>query len=45
MSVRVARYGSRNWAVYIGEELLCVTLYKRGAASVARKLEELTCKS
>lgn len=32
------RYGSRYWAVYEGETLLCVTVYKKGARSVIERL-------
>lgn len=31
----ISKYGTRNWAVYWNGELLCVTLYKRGAKAVA----------
>lgn len=35
----VARYGRRNWAVYDhAGALVCVTLYKRGAVEVVRRL-------
>lgn len=33
--VRVEKYGTRNWAVYMGGELVCVTVYKKGARRVA----------
>lgn len=45
MSVDIKRYGQRNWAVYVAGELLCVTVYKKGARAVVRKLEELSCQS
>jgi predicted aspartyl protease len=40
MSTKIEKYGNRNWAVYLilpsGEkELIAVTVYKKGAASVA----------
>jgi hypothetical protein len=35
--VRVERYG-RFWAVYDGEDLVVVAVYKRGAIEVARRL-------
>jgi hypothetical protein len=35
--VRVERYG-RFWAVYAGEDLVVVAVYKRGAEEVARRL-------
>jgi len=34
----IAKYGNRHWAVYQGDELICVTVYKRGALEVARRL-------
>ena len=35
----VARYGARYWAVLAPTgELVCVTLYRKGAAEVARRL-------
>lgn len=35
----ITRYGtSRFWAVYDGLELVCVTVYKRGALEVVRRL-------
>ena len=33
MSLRLERY-RRFWAVYDGPQLLCVTVYKKGAVSV-----------
>ena len=29
--IEIRRYGTRNWAVYEGGELLAVTVYKKGA--------------
>jgi hypothetical protein len=43
--VTVERYGSRNWAVYEDGELLCVTLYKRGAKAVAERIKSCNCQS
>jgi hypothetical protein len=39
MTATIKKYGNRNWAVYLilpdkTEELVCVTVYKRGAESV-----------
>ena len=35
----IQKYGSRNWAVYDETgALVCVCLYKRGAAEVVRRL-------
>ena len=31
------KYG-RFWAVYEGEELVCITVYKKGAMEVMRRL-------
>ena len=39
--LRITKYGNRNWAVWIGEELLAVTVYKKGAKAVVAKLEEI----
>ena len=39
--VTITRYGTRHWAVWIDGELVVVALYKKGAATVARKLGEL----
>jgi hypothetical protein len=38
----VGRYGSRNWAVYEDGDLLCVTVYKKGAVAVAERIGEPT---
>jgi len=39
MTLRIERYGkSRYWAIYDGPELVAVTLYKRGAQEVLRRL-------
>lgn len=38
--MKIERYGSRNWAVYDNSgELVCVTVYKKGAKEVVRRLE------
>ena len=40
--LRVARYGkSRYWALWDGNELVAVVLYKKGAAELLRRLEAL----
>ena len=37
--MRIEPYGSRHWAVYDEEgALVCVTVYKRGAREVVRRL-------
>ncbi len=39
MALRIERYGhTRHWAVYDDHELVVVTLYKRGAREVQRRL-------
>ena len=35
------KYGNKFWALYDGEELICVTVYKKGAEEVKRRLEEV----
>ena len=38
--LRIERYGnSRFWALYDGPDLVVVTVYKRGAREVQRRLE------
>ena len=32
-------YGNRYYALYDGEDLVCVTVYKKGAMEVKRRLE------
>ena len=32
-------YGTRYFALYDGEDLICVTVYKKGAMEVKRRLE------
>ena len=34
-------YGDRFFALYDGGELVCVTVYKKGAKEVKRRIEEL----
>jgi hypothetical protein len=39
MVVRIERYAkTRFWAVYDGDELVCVTVYKKGAREVQHRL-------
>ena len=39
--LRIARYkNTRHWAVYEGQTLIAVTLYKRGALEVLQRLQE-----
>ena len=35
----IERYGNRYFALYEGESLICVTVYKKGALEVKRRLE------
>ena len=37
----ITRYGNRFWALYDGEDLICVTVYKVGSREVKRRIEEL----
>lgn len=39
--VGVSRYGDRTWGVYVGDDLLCVTLYLKGAVAVKALVEGL----
>ena len=37
--MKIEKYGSRNWAVYDNSGcLICVTVYKKGAKEVVRRL-------
>lgn len=41
MNVKIEKYGSRNWAVYDNSGcLICVTVYKKGAKEVVRRLSD-----
>ncbi len=35
----IQHYGDRYFALYDGEDLVCVTVYKKGAMEVKRRLE------
>ena len=38
--LRIVRYkNTRHWALYDGQELVVVTVYRRGAQEVLRRLE------
>jgi hypothetical protein len=40
--IHISRYGtSRYWAVWRGAELIAVTVYRKGAQSVADQLQKL----
>ena len=41
MPVKVDRYGERTWAVYFGGQLLCVTVYLKGALAVRTLIERM----
>jgi len=36
--MRIEHYGQRFWAVYDGDVLVCVTVYRKGAQEVMRRL-------
>jgi len=38
-SLLIQSYGTRYFALYDGEDLICVTVYKKGALEVKRRLE------
>ena len=38
IETKIMRYGSRYWAVYVDDELLVVTVYKKGALAVQNAL-------
>jgi hypothetical protein len=40
--MKIEKYGSRFFALYDGDTLVCVTVYKKGANEVKRRIEELT---
>ena len=37
----IGKYGDRYFALYDGDELVCVTVYKKGAHEVKRRIEKL----
>jgi hypothetical protein len=41
ISLRIERYGSRYWAVFDGPELVCVTVYRKGARAVVELVTSL----
>jgi len=41
MDVEIKKYSERTWAVYVNKELLCVTVYLKGANAVKNMLEKL----
>ena len=36
----VEKWDNRHWALFEGEDLICVTVYKKGALEVKRRLEQ-----
>jgi len=42
LQVKIAKWDQRHWAVYDGSELVCLTVYKKGALEVKRRLESVT---
>ena len=41
--MRITKYKSTYWAIYDeNEELICVTVYKKGALEVVRRLTQIT---
>jgi hypothetical protein len=38
MELRFERYKRRFWAVYEGDDLLCVTVYQKGARAVIDRI-------
>ncbi len=43
--IEIKRYGRRNWAVYLGDTLLVVAVYKKGAIAVRNALQSAACLS
>ena len=41
MEITVEKYGDRSFAVYVNGDLLCVTMYKKGAMAVKALLERM----
>jgi len=42
LHLKIVKWDRRHWAVYDGPELVCVTVYKKGALEVKRRLESIT---
>jgi hypothetical protein len=43
--IRIAKYNSRFWAIYLDGELLAVTVYKKGALAIAAAIQGLIAKA
>ena len=41
----ITKYGDRYWAVWLDDQLLAVTLYKKGATAIASTITSLTTHS
>jgi hypothetical protein len=41
LQMKIEKWDRRHWAVYDGPELVCVTVYKKGALEVKRRLESV----
>jgi len=39
MTMRIERYKERYWALYVDEELLVVSVYKKGAERIKKLIE------
>jgi hypothetical protein len=39
IKMRYEKYSKRFWAVYDGDDIICVTVYLKGAKEVIRRLE------
>ena len=36
----IEKWDDRHWALFDGDELICLTVYKKGALEVKRRLEQ-----
>ena len=41
----ITKYGDRYWAVWLDDQLLAVTLYKKGATAISSTITSLTTHS
>ncbi|PYV87373.1 MAG: hypothetical protein DMG05_17745 [Acidobacteria bacterium] len=37
----IEKWDGRHWALFDGDELICLTVYKKGALEVKRRLEQM----
>jgi hypothetical protein len=44
MNVMVSKYKGRYWAVFLNDQLIAVTVYKKGAVEIQRLIEQLSSK-